>query len=199
MKNFKILFFAAIGGAVLSGCAPEHKAPPLERNQLVIRFFNSMTSGKSEAAALQGRKLMALDPGNEYIRHLVEMQESNATVFKAQKAINSGDIDRAVEILNEGIAKYPENRSLARQRTQVRQLRLAKKLLAGMETVSNPESMNSALTAASTGLAANISPELDKYFKAYEKRIEEAEKIQAEKAKSEAKQDEKTPSAANAK
>ena len=175
MKNLIFICFGAVLCSLLCGCGKEHKAPPLERNQLVVRFFNSLSNDQSEAAALQGRKLMALDPSNENIVHLVEIQESNATVFKAQKAINAGEIDRAVEILNEGIAKYPDNRSLTRLRAQVRQLRLAKKLLEGMEIVSNPESMSSALTAASTGLAANISPKLDKYFKEYEKRIEAAE------------------------
>ena len=184
MKNFAFLFFSATICALLCGCGKEHKAPPLERNQLVTRFFNSLSNNKPEAAAMQGRKLMALDPSNENIILLIEIQESNATVFKAQKEINSGNIDRAVETLNEGIDKYPDNSSLIRLRAQVRQLRHAKKLLDGMEIVNTPESMSSALTAATTGLAANISPKLDKYFKDYEKRIDAAEAAaKAEKKK----------------
>lgn len=176
MTGFGKITTAAVIVAAISGCSREHRPLPSARNELVSRFFQSLESGNAEAAAQQGRKLIALAPTDEFILPLVEIQESNTAIFHAQEAINAQDIPKAIEILSAAVKKYPENRTLHRARSQVRQLNYAPSLIQGMEKVRTPESMSAALTSASTGLAANITPKLRRYFDNYEKRIDGLEK-----------------------
>lgn len=169
-------FLLLVIGAVLTGCDREHPAPPSERNELVLRFFENLEKGNTDAAIRQGRKIVALDPANDFIIHLLEIQESNAAISAAQKKLDAGDVDGAVDIITSGIRKYPENRTLPQIRSKLRQLKHARKLITSMETVKNPESMSASLTAARTGLSANISPALRRYFDEYAKKIEAAAK-----------------------
>ncbi len=164
---------------VFSGCGKSYPAPPSERNSLILRFFDSMSRGDAAAASEQGAKLRAMDPSNDYIIKLITVQQSNAFLQKAQGEINAGNIDRALEFLDEGVKAYPANRELARQRGKVRQLRHAKMLLEGMETAKNSAEMAAALTAASTGLSSNMTPKLRDYFDGYRRRIETAAREEA--------------------
>ena len=108
---------------VFSGCGKSYPAPPSERNSLILRFFESMSRGDAAAASEQGTKLRAMDPANDYIVKLITVQQSNTFLQRAQGEINAGNIDRALEFLDEGVKTYPANRELARQRGKVRQLR----------------------------------------------------------------------------
>lgn len=171
---------------VSSGCS-EHREPPLERMELVSRFFRSVRNGDFESAARQGRKLYAMDQNNSFLLHLVTIHESNVFLRRAQKALNDGDVAGALKILEEGRRRYPENRTLGMYHSKVSQLRNAKKLLAAMEKANSSAAMSASLTAAATGLGGNTSPELSEYFKAYEKRIAsvaERERGEAKKAES---------------
>jgi len=164
---------------VFSGCGKSYPAPPSERNSLILRFFESMSRGDAAAASEQGTKLRAMDPANDYIVKLITVQQSNTFLQRAQGEINAGNIDRALEFLDEGVKTYPANRELARQRGKVRQLRHAKMLLEGMETAKNSAEMSAALTAASTGLSSNMTPKLRDYFNGYRQKIETAAREEA--------------------
>lgn len=164
---------------ILSGCGKPHPAPPTERNSLILRFFESMSRGDAAAASEQGEKLHAMEPANDYVVTLVSIQQSNAYLQRAQGEINSGNIDRALKILSEGVKTYPSNRELARQRGRVRQLRNAKMLLGEMRNAKNSAAMSAALTAASTGLSSNMTPKLREYFAAYRLRIDEVAREEA--------------------
>ena len=173
-KLQKILISAgAAAVAALAGCS-EHEAPPLERLELVSRFFDNVRKHDFETAAAQGRKLYAMDRKNDFLLHLITIHESNAYLRNAQKELNSGNVDNALRILEEGSRKYPENRTLRTYCTRVSQLRNAKALIAAMENARGEAAMSASLTAAETGLGANVSPKLSKYFKDYEKRIKKA-------------------------
>lgn len=165
----------------LSGCGKSYPAPPTERNSLILRFFDSMSRGDAAAASEQGAKLRAMDPGNDYIIKMVSVQQSNVFLQRAQGEINAGNIGRALEILDEGVKTYPENRELARQRGRVRQLRHAKMLLGEMSEAKNSAAMSAALTAASTGLSSNMTPKLREYFARYRQRIDATARAEAAK------------------
>lgn len=176
---------AAFIAAVAAGCGKGHPAPPSERNALILRFFSSMRSGDAAAASEQGEKIRRMDVGNEYIVKLITLQQSNTFLQRAQSELNSGNVERALEILNEGTKTYPENRDLARQRTRVRQLRNAEMLLRELREAKNSAAMSAALTAASTGLSSNMTPKLRAYLDEYKQRIaavarEEAARTAAE-------------------
>ena len=169
----------------MTGCGKGYPAPPSERNALILRFFNSMRSGDAAAASEQGEKIRRMDVGNEYIVKLITLQQSNTFLQRAQSELNSGNVERALEILNEGTKTYPENRDLARQRTRVRQLRNAEMLLRELREAKNSAAMSAALTAASTGLSSNMTPKLRAYLDEYKQRIaavarEEAARTAAE-------------------
>ncbi len=170
-----MLLFAA-------GCSKaESTDAPLERNELVIRFFDSIRNGNSEAAAIQGKKIYELDSDNDYVINLVTIQESNRFIRQAQKRLNSGDILGAIEELSAGRKLYPANTALRRMHARLRQLRNAPRLFEAMRRAGSPASMTAALTAAMTGLSDNLSPELTAYFREYEQRIAQLE--QAEKSR----------------
>ena len=105
MNRQHLLTIAAVlclaGG--VTGCGKAHPAPPVERNSLILRFFNSMTTADAAAASEQGEKLRQMDNANDYIIKLVTIQQSNAYLQRAQGEINAGNIDKAREILNEGV------------------------------------------------------------------------------------------------
>ena len=169
-KNFITIISAGFGVcALLAGCGEEHQAPPSERNQLVNRFFRSMETGDSVSATSQGQKLLAMDPGNDYIAKLVNIQQSNSYVERAQKLVNAGDVAGALAVVEEGLKVYPLNRTLS----QLRGLRHAKMLIANMRSAKSSSAMTAALTAATTGLSSNRTEKLENYFKTYRQRIAE--------------------------
>ena len=164
-KNFITIISAGFGVcALLAGCGEEHQAPPSERNQLVNR---------SVSATSQGQKLLAMDPGNDYIAKLVNIQQSNSYVERAQKLVNAGDVAGALAVVEEGLKVYPLNRTLSQLRGQLRQLRHAKMLIANMRSAKSSSAMTAALTAATTGLSSNRTEKLENYFKTYRQRIAE--------------------------
>ena len=169
MNRQHLLTIAAVlclaGG--VTGCGKAHPAPPVERNSLILRFFNSMTTADAAAASEQGEKLRQMDNANDYIIKLVTIQQSNAYLQRAQGEINAGNIDKALEILNEGVKTYPGNRDLSRQRGRVRQLRNAKMLLNEMKEAKN------------SGLSANMTPKLQAYFNSYKLKIDETAREEA--------------------
>jgi len=94
MNRQHLLTIAAVlclaGG--VTGCGKAHPAPPVERNSLILRFFNSMTTADAAAASEQGEKLRQMDNANDYIIKLVTIQQSNAYLQRAQGEINAGNI-----------------------------------------------------------------------------------------------------------
>ena len=143
-----------IGVAVstaLVGCS-KHKEPPLERLELVSRFFDSVRKRDFETAARQGQKLYAMDRNNEFLLHLITIHESNFFLRQAQKELNSGNVDGALRVLAEGSRNYPDNRTLRMYRTRIIQLRNAKSLIGAMKSARGEAAMSAALTAAETGL-----------------------------------------------
>ena len=179
-----VLFAAAVSAAFLPGCTKKstQKAPAFERMELVSRFFDSVRHERFSEAANQGRKLYDMDRNNEFLLHLITIHESNDFFRKAQEELNSGNVDAALRILEQGSRKFPENRTLRMYRTKVSQLRNAKSLIAAMKNAKGEAAMSAALTAAETGLGTNMSPKLAAYLKSYETKIKKAA-VESEKAK----------------
>ena len=172
-----ILVAAAVLSVGLTGCAKKstRKAPAFERMELVSRFFDSVRHERFSDAANQGRKLYDMDRNNEFLLHLITIHESNVFLRKAQEELNSGNVEAALQVLDQGSRKYPENRTLRMYRTKVSQLRNAESLIAAMKNAKGEAAMSAALTAAETGLGTNMSPRLAAYFKNYEAKIKRAE------------------------
>lgn len=157
----------AAASLFLAGCGKEHPAPPSERNELVIRFFDSMKNHDAAAASEQGRKLQAMDSGNDYVAKLVTIQQSNLFVDRAQKALNSGDVSGATAAVEAGLKLYPLNHTLTQLRSNLRILKQAPGLIQAMRSAESSAAKSAALSAASTALAGNMTPELTAYFDAY--------------------------------
>ncbi len=163
---------AAVLLLTVSGCGrKEHQPPPLERTQLVFRFFNSMRKGDAVAASSQGRKIQELS-GSDGIDKLVVVQESNVYVARAQSALNAGRLNDAIRVVDEGIRHYPLNRTLLQLRGRLRSLRNGPALLRAMREAKNSASMGAALTAAVSGFSGNTTPELNAYFAAYREELD---------------------------
>lgn len=163
-----------------AGCGRNHPAPPMERSELVLRFFKSMESGDAVAASEQGMKLRAMDSGNEYLLQLIAIQQSNSYLKRAQESLNNGDADGALQILEEGIRAYPMNGTLKQARREVRGLRNVPALLAHLRQArgGGAAAMQAALNAAETGLPTRLTPAIEEYLRKY--REEAAAKAAAE-------------------
>ena len=164
-----------------AGCGREHPAPPVERSELILRFFKSMESGDAVSATEQGMKLHAMDSGNDYVLKLVAIQQSNSYLKQAQEALNNGDADGALKVLDEGIRAYPMNGTLKLARREVRGLRNVPALLAHLRQArgGSAAAMQAALNAAETGLPAQLTPAIQEYLRVY--REEAAAKAAAER------------------
>ena len=174
-----------LAAAFAGGCSRREKvASPRERNELVQRFFTSLKSNRPDAAIRQGQKLLEMDPGSTFMPGLIQIQQSNAFIAKAQGRINRGDLAGAARIIDEGIKTYPDNSSLHDARRQIRQMRNAPRLLEAMRRAKSASAMNAALTAATIGLGNCMTPRLEAYFKSYEKRCAEVAAAEEEERKS---------------
>lgn len=169
---------AVIMAAALAGCSDHHEPPPLERLELVSRFFDSVRKHDFETAARQGQTLYEMDRNNEFLLHLITIHESNTYLANAQKELNSGDADAALRELNAGLAKYPENSTLNKYRNKIAELRNIKNRIAEMEHAKGEARMRKALSDAKKDadktLGTKIPPKLKKYFADYEKKIQKA-------------------------
>ena len=127
MKKYyaNLLIFAAAGMMFLCGCGPSapEGTPPAERNALVIRMFHSMEKGDALSAAAQAAKVRAMDPGNAYFSWIIEVQECNQAIARAQTALDAGRLAEAEEILFGASRRYPLQPSVATELKKVRQLR----------------------------------------------------------------------------
>lgn len=177
MKNiFRNLPLLLAVAALAAGCEKEHPAPPTASTELLVRFFGSMRKGDHKSAVQQGIKLYALDNSQENIIQLVMLEQANEYVVQAQRALNTGNLKAALDVLKAGMKAYPDNRTLPQAYRRVLQLRNVRALLDAMDSADNTSAMSAALTAARIGLAANTTPELEKHFAAYEKKIKELSK-----------------------
>jgi len=112
MKNFIIYLNITALLCVLCGCKKPHQKPPTERMALTVRFFDSIAAKDSATAVRQGQKLYDVDNSQDYIRRLIEVQESNEAIGKAQELIKKGKIAEAVAVINEAKKQYPANQTL---------------------------------------------------------------------------------------
>lgn len=163
---FPVLLF------VCAGCSPEVPPPPVERNDLIVRFFRSLRSSNSDAAGLQGEKIYAMDKRNYFVQNLVAVQQANSYVRRAQNFLNAGDLERAIKELESGLRRFPSNTQLHTQLDKLRKLRYAERHFIAMRSAPNPVAMNSALAAAQAGLDGLESPKLNAFFANYKQSIE---------------------------
>ncbi|MCQ2379695.1 MAG: hypothetical protein MJ025_02060 [Victivallaceae bacterium] len=171
---------------LVPGCEKKkHSAPPSARNDLVARFFSSLKNGDSASAVIQGRKIQDMDPANEFVRRLVEVQEANEAIRATQRMVNAGNIDGALKCINQALERNPNNSQIERVGRKMRQLRNAKTLMRNMALAESASEMSAAMAACSTGLMSNMTPELKKYLDQYEKDIEKQRQLERSNAEKE--------------
>ncbi|MBR7140156.1 MAG: hypothetical protein IKD44_11495 [Lentisphaeria bacterium] len=167
-----LLYILPVLLVVCTGCSPEVPPPPVERNDLVVRFFRSLRNNSSESAALQGQKIYAMDKRNYFVQRLVAVQQANNYIRQAQRALNAGDLKRSIKELESGLQRFPNNNQLHTQLDKLRKLRHAERHFIAMRSAPNPVAMNSALAAAQAGLEGLESPKLTLFFTNYKRSIE---------------------------
>lgn len=185
MKSFIIYLNLTALLCAFCGCSKPHPEPPTERLALTVRFFNSIAAKDSAAAVRQGQKLYLMDDSQDYILRLIGIQESNEAVGNAQKLIRQGKIAEAVNAVDAAKKQYPQNQTLDAALIQVKELKDAEKLFAGMKNAKNSSAMRSARIAAKARLSRNRTPALEKYFRQYEK-LEKSAEVQEHRAVSQA-------------
>ena len=157
---------------LLCACTPDVPPPPVERNDLVVRFFRSLRQADGNTAAMQCEKLYAMEKRNYFLLRLISVQQANNYIRSAQNHLDAGNLEEAIRMLESGLKRYPENGKLLRELALLRKLRMAEKLFLTMLSAPNPTAMNAALIAARTGLDGIESPELAAFFDRYTKNME---------------------------
>lgn len=167
-------FFPAVPvlAFLLCACTPDVPPPPVERNDLVVRFFRSLRQADGNTAAMQCEKLYAMEKRNYFLLRLISVQQANNYIRSAQNHLDAGNLEEAIRMLESGLKRYPENGKLLRELALLRKLRMAEKLFLTMLSAPNPTAMNAALIAARTGLDGIESPELAAFFDRYTKNME---------------------------
>ena len=170
MKTYFYIFSLLL--LAVAGCSPDVPPPPVERNDLVVRFFRSLRSNSADSAVMQGEKLYVMDKRNYFLLKLISIQQANDYIRQAQSALNAGDLNSAIRSLESGVRRFPGNSELHKQLDKLRKLRHAERLFIAMRTAPNPTAMNSALAAAQAGLEGIESPKLTAFFASYKAGIE---------------------------
>ena len=168
-KSFQAALLLA---GALCGCTPDVPPPPVERNDLVVRFFRSLRQTDGNTAAMQCEKLYAMEKRNYFLLRLISVQQANSYIRSAQNHLDAGRLEEAIRVLESGLERYPENGKLLHELGLLRKLRLAEKFFLAMRAAPNPTAMNAALIAARTGLDGIEAPELTAFFNRYSKSIE---------------------------
>lgn len=178
--NKYICIFTILAAVLLfaGGCSQEHPAPPLERSELVLRFFRSIQQNRPQVAVQQGRKLEVHLYDKSLITSLIALQQSNTYLSNAQKALNRLNHAAAAKAIREGLRKYPDNRTLREADQKIKQLRNVSALFAEMEKAKSAPAMSAAITAAAAGLGSNITPQVEKYFTRYRARIAQQQALE---------------------
>lgn len=167
-----IRYIALLCLILFAGCKPETPPPPpVEQNDLTVRFFRSLRTESGETAALQGQKLYALEKRNYFLLHLIAVQQANQCTRAAQIHLNRGRLDLAINEIRKGLNRFPGNKELLKHLDRLRKLRHADKLFMAMKSAPNPTAMNSALLAARNGLSGIDSPAVNAYFLKYQNDI----------------------------
>ena len=169
---------ALVLAGLLCACTPEVPPPPVERNDLVVRFFRSLRQADGNTAAMQCEKLYAMEKRNYFLLRLIAVQQANNYIRSAQNHLDAGNLEEAIRTLESGLKRHPENGKLHRELGLLRKLRMAEKFFLAMRSAPNPTAMNAALVAARTGLDGIESPELSAFFDRYARSMERWNKRQ---------------------
>ncbi|MBQ4106012.1 MAG: hypothetical protein IJC73_00350 [Lentisphaeria bacterium] len=116
-KHFLTFTVPVIAAVLLlsAGCerseSPEG-VNPAERNQLILRLFESMDKRDYAASSQQAVKLRALDPGSIFLSRMVDIQTGNYAVVQAQERLDAGDFKAAAQQLDEAARRNPLYREM---------------------------------------------------------------------------------------
>jgi hypothetical protein len=170
-KQIFIFTILAASLFLAGGCKKDHPVPPLERSELVLRFFRSIQQNRPQTAVQQGRKLEIHLYDKTVITSLIALQQSDSYLTEAQKALDKLDHAAAVKTIKRGLKQYPGNRALQEADLKLKQLKPLPQLFADMENAKSAPAMSAAVTAASASLGSYMTPETEKYFVRYRAKI----------------------------
>ena len=91
-------------------------------HQEIEVFLASVKLGSVSAAA-QAAKVRAYDSGNAHFGWIIEVQECNQLMAKAQTAMDAGRLAEAEDILQDARRRYPLQPFVAEELKKVRQFR----------------------------------------------------------------------------
>lgn len=148
MKKIILLFFCA--AAFFWGGCKKHRGAedPIAQNRLFIRLFDAMRNDQPSEAAACAEKIRALDPKNEFLPELIERQQCNAILKKAQGELARGDFAAAAAILENAVLQHPFSRDLQEELARVNKLIQMKELLARLKRSDDPETTLSLIDEA---------------------------------------------------
>ena len=143
MKQKRIILltntFCLILLFLLAGCdySKQIPDPPHAEAALVIELLSALDNNDYQLAKKKLTRLKAIDSDEIYIESIRVRIENNLLISKAQKLLDSGDIDKAIDTLNQKISVEGESSALVAAFNQLETLKEIKQLT---DNVLNAES-----------------------------------------------------------
>ncbi len=143
----RICYCAAALLLLLSaGCGRQpHPPPPLENSSLLLRMFDNLARNNSEVAAEQALKLRTQLPDNAYLGKILNTQRANSYVTRAARDLAEGKLDSAIRRVDDGLIRYPLNRSLRETRLELETLKSLRDAAQLIENADSLEELESGL------------------------------------------------------
>ena len=110
---------------LLTGCGNSNQIPdpPHIKTDLVIELLSALKNNNYQLAEKKMKRLEAIDSNNIFFGNIRITIQNNRLISRAQGLLNLGDVDGAIELLNERISVEGQNSSLAGALNQLETLK----------------------------------------------------------------------------
>ena len=118
------------------GCGRQDApSPPKTRPELINDTLNVLKNKEHDVALKKIQRLRELEPTNVFLANLEILEKNNSIISHAQDEVNKFNLQKALDIINEGIKKYGRHKDLLKAQ---KKLSVAAKIESLLEKFKNP-------------------------------------------------------------
>ncbi len=157
-----INFFYIVLLFLLSGCDNSKQVPdpPLAETALVTELLFALKNKDYQLAEKKIQRLKAMDSEDLFLENIQTRLKNNKLISQAQKMLDSGNIDKAIESLSQSISVEGENSSLVGALNQLETLKNIKQLTENI--LKSESSREIAINSGKLNRAINTYPSAKK-------------------------------------
>lgn len=178
-KNMLLILPCAVLLIFLSACSEKKEAPdpPLAQSKTLLEMFDALEKGDHLTALNKITKLRELDKTNMILAKMENLEKNNVCISKAQEYLEKNDPDKALEIIDDGLAVLGKNEALIKAREDIIKIKAIPRLL---DSLNNPvTALKTAKDAVKLKEMLAPYPKISKLYAPYIKeRIEQAYQLE---------------------